>query len=243
MMKNGFGVIEIIVAIFLVSLVAGGIYILNSSRGTDDRVIPTPTQPVTTTTPSATVAPTDDYSNWETYTNSTYRFSFKYPKDEIFISDGIEQSGGKDYQISIKSKNIESQINNGVDLSTSSIGFIDIFTVLDRTLFARNYWNTPTDFFDQLKSLQLNQPEVLESDLRIRYAEYTKTAETTLKGKTFLTFSVKPTKQSAVGAYPNYFAYTMNGDNLIVLSNQQNTDLEHNLPLFKQIAATFTFVE
>ncbi|NTV30441.1 hypothetical protein HGA91_00475 [candidate division WWE3 bacterium] len=239
--KNGFSAIEILAIILIISLVAGGIYVLNSNRENDDTVIPTPTQPITTTSPSATVAPTDEYSNWETYTNPTYGFSFKYPKDEIFISENTQHYSGKDIQITIISKDFDSQIQNGVDLPTAAIGHIDIFSTLDKTLFAHQFWNSPKDFFNTLQSLPLNQPEILDSDLDISFVEYTKQSEGILQNRPVITLSAKPTKKSATDGYSSYFTYILDADRLIVLSDQPNTDPEHNLSLFKRIATSFTF--
>ncbi|NTV30445.1 hypothetical protein HGA91_00495 [candidate division WWE3 bacterium] len=238
--KNGFSAIEILAIILIISLVAGGIYVLNSSR---DTVIPIPTQSVTTTTPSATVAPTDEYSNWETYTNPTFGFSFKYPKDEIFMFEQSSSIGGKDYNIALMSKELDNKIKNGVDLASAAIANIGIYTSFERNDMALKNWKTPNDFFVALTSLQLNIPTTIKSDLELEPIQYTKLSEDTLNSRKILTFSASVIPGTPSGAYSNYFVYTLNGDNLIVLSDQPNTDPEHNLSLFKQIAATFTFVE
>ena len=80
-MQKGFGVIYILVGILVVTLIAGGAFYLGGQT-TPKPVVTSSSQP--SISPDVSPAPTDagETTNWKTYTNTKYGFSFKYPNSE-----------------------------------------------------------------------------------------------------------------------------------------------------------------
>lgn len=84
--QKGFAPFLILVAILVVSGLVVGAYYFAKSQSAKSEVTPSPNPVVTSKTPQSTPlpSPTDEIANWKTYTNSKYRFSFKYPSQWIY---------------------------------------------------------------------------------------------------------------------------------------------------------------
>lgn len=88
-MKNQKGLatiwIIIIVIIAVIFGAIGGYYYLKNQEKETPAVIPTQTvsaqTTLSTTAPSVTTTPTNETSNWKTYTNNEFGYSLKYPQD------------------------------------------------------------------------------------------------------------------------------------------------------------------
>lgn len=79
---NQKGLAPILIVVLIAALAAGGYFIYKLPRTSV-----TPPTPQTTPAPSPTPSPspaltdTEEISNWKTYTNTRYGYSFKYPQD------------------------------------------------------------------------------------------------------------------------------------------------------------------
>lgn len=76
-MQKGLGVIYILVGVLILGLVVGGAYYLGKQTPTSK----TPNPVVISQTPTPSPSPSDETANWQTYTNTKYNFSIKYPLD------------------------------------------------------------------------------------------------------------------------------------------------------------------
>lgn len=77
--------LTVLIILVVTGLIAGvyWFFILDKSSDNSDLTGPVPKPNVPTATPSATSsALKDETVDWETYSNSTYKFSFKYDKDK-----------------------------------------------------------------------------------------------------------------------------------------------------------------
>lgn len=94
--QKGSAVIFILIGILVIAGVAGGAYYLGTKKPVT--VIPTQTPVVTSQTPQPTIASQttsipDATANWNTYTNTQYGISFKYP-DTWFFKDATQIAPG-----------------------------------------------------------------------------------------------------------------------------------------------------
>jgi hypothetical protein len=139
------GVAPWLLIVFIVVVLAGGGYLgwyyysqNKAKTTTPTTAVTTPT--VTTTTPSTTTTTptTSTTSGLNTYTNTTFGFSFQMPKDYIaFVTENFE--GGHSLSIQLGQKASASVVNNAN---------IDINIISDTTALAdlkKNYSKTNTD--------------------------------------------------------------------------------------------------
>lgn len=94
-MQKGFGSILILVGILVLAAVAVGAYYFGKSQTLKPQIqnpVAVSQTPQPISTPSASQ---DEISNWKTYTNDKYNFSFKYPKEASIVGDAENTQANK----------------------------------------------------------------------------------------------------------------------------------------------------
>ena len=93
--EKGFAPIIILLAVLVLSGIAGGMVYFSNKTNQPTSVNPQPTSSqqenlFPTNQPQISVAPVDETANWKIYSDSTYGFEFKYPSNFVGPKNGSE---------------------------------------------------------------------------------------------------------------------------------------------------------
>lgn len=144
MNQKGFAYLYLILGALLLVLVGAGAYYLGTKNVQTQQQTVSPIVSQQTLTPAV-----DQTANWQTYTNSTFGFSIKYPLD-------LKMSGAKDDPRSILSVMFEKQVGANPDVVGSIAYWVEL-------------WVYPLDDTQDLKTWTTN-----DADQHLRQAFSTK---------------------------------------------------------------------
>lgn len=163
-----------------------------------------------------TTAATDiDISNWKTYTNSKYDFTFKYPSNWIENGDSFEEKIG-DNDVNVFSQ-------KGISVMTyENAGSLNALEFLD-TIFYKDYINQGSKSLKEAYMKQYRENSLLKS--------------VTIDGKPFTLIEelIEPHGSNGRGIW-----ITINKNGLL-LRSYPSADSENQQKIFNQILSTFKF--
>ena len=167
---------------------------------------------VVTNIPTPTPEDSIDTSDWKTYTNEEYGFSFRYPED-WFIRDIVDDSRGFELGVSYNPDNSECHIICG------DVVVIHVNGSNHKSSPLFNYANGASEFFDLLSSQELGKSLIVPATEEYAFPEITVEKITDFENYSKITVLHRSSEQSRIGDIDKEKQYLFLDGQLYVMTN------------------------
>lgn len=223
-MNNQKGLVEIIALVLVAALFSASAWYFYSNQ----------TSSHSEQTPSPTPQNTIDTSDWLTYTNEKHGFAMQYPTNWYLRDEPFASSFSYSQSFSYQKEHDPAQLNIN-----------DVVTVriydnqFDASSLGIHNWDSPSDFFNAIKSLPLNTAQELNASLLTYSVIVTKLEDL---NDNSVTVNIVPGPNSATEPFDITSTFYLNEDTLYELFTSIHENDSHYSTALK-IIESFKFID